>query len=132
METQLVVSGRLRLTYGRDPTQLRTRTLRPGDVWHNDPGMIHRLEGLAETSTIFEVSTPHLSDVIRLDDDYARPRSGNHAALDARLAASNQHVRSVSTGSSQRTDSSARTTRPPAGASASSRRLNTARVTPAV
>jgi mannose-6-phosphate isomerase len=38
-------------------------TIRPGDV--------HRVEAL-EDSVILEVSTPHLDDVIRLEDRYGR------------------------------------------------------------
>jgi hypothetical protein len=35
------------------------------------PGAIHRMEAL-EDSRFFEVSTPELTDVVRLDDDYGR------------------------------------------------------------
>ena len=38
-------------------------TIRPGDV--------HRLHAL-EDSVVLEVSTPHLSDVVRLEDNYGR------------------------------------------------------------
>jgi len=35
------------------------------------PGAIHRMEAL-EDSRFFEVSTPELTDVVRLEDDYGR------------------------------------------------------------
>jgi quercetin dioxygenase-like cupin family protein len=43
----------------------------PGYVLHLPPMTIHRVEAL-EDSTILEVSTPQLSDVVRLQDDYGR------------------------------------------------------------
>ena len=43
----------------------------PGDVWHFKPKEIHRVVAL-ETSVFIEVSTPHLDDVIRVEDDYQR------------------------------------------------------------
>lgn len=43
----------------------------PGDVWHFEPKEIHRVIAL-EKSVFMEVSTPHLDDVIRLQDDYTR------------------------------------------------------------
>lgn|SRR5690554_7578214 len=43
----------------------------PGDVWHFKQNEIHRVIAV-ETSVFIEVSTPHLDDVIRLEDDYSR------------------------------------------------------------
>ena len=85
-ETQYVVSGKVRVHYGESATAIKTKILNPGDVWHNAPRMIHRLEGIAPLSVIFEVSTPHLTDVFRIQDDYARPKSGNHEQMDSALA----------------------------------------------
>lgn len=36
------------------------------------PGMIHRIEARYGDVKIFEVSTPHLFDRVRLEDDYGR------------------------------------------------------------
>ena len=55
-------------------------------MFHIPPKMIHRVEGLAPLSKIFEVSTPQLKDVVKLADDYGRSGSGNDEKLDARLA----------------------------------------------
>ena len=41
------------------------------------PKTIHRLKGLEEINEIVEVSTPELSDVGRLEDDYSRPKKGS-------------------------------------------------------
>lgn len=69
-ETIYVQSGSIRLTLGRDG-RLKTRTLSPGDVCHIPPLTHHRMEALEDT-TLFEVSTPELEDVVRLEDRYGR------------------------------------------------------------
>ena len=48
-----------------------TKTLTAGEAMHFPPGTRHRIEALAD-STLFEVSTPELEDVIRLEDRYGR------------------------------------------------------------
>ncbi len=65
-ETLYVLTGEARITL--DETTL---VLGPGDVVAIPPGTKHRLEATTPT-VIFEVSTPHLDDVIRLDDRYGR------------------------------------------------------------
>jgi len=41
----------------------------PGDSAHIVPGTVHRMTAI-EDSDIFEVSTPELEDVVRLEDRY--------------------------------------------------------------
>ncbi|MFH1545957.1 MAG: cupin domain-containing protein [Patescibacteria group bacterium] len=88
-ETQLLFEGKVRVTFGSNEKKLRTKILTPGEVFHIPPKMIHRVEGLAPLSKIFEVSTPHLHDVVKLSDDYGRRGSGNDEKLDVRLAGRN-------------------------------------------
>ena len=47
--------------------------LKPGHIYHVKPGMVHRF-GATKNSPVMlmEVSTNHLQDVIRLQDDYKR------------------------------------------------------------
>ncbi|MFH0775995.1 MAG: cupin [Patescibacteria group bacterium] len=85
-ETQLLFSGRVRLTFGPNLKKLKTKILKPGQVFHIPPKTIHRLEGLAPLSKIFEVSTPELTDVVKIEDDYGRSGSGNDEKLDRKLA----------------------------------------------
>ncbi len=85
-ETQFLFSGKVRLTFGTNSKKLRTKILNPGDVFHIPPGMIHRIEGLAPLSKIFEVSTPELDDVVKISDDFGRSGSGNDEKLDRKLA----------------------------------------------
>jgi mannose-6-phosphate isomerase len=65
-ETQYIQSGRVRYTLGD-----RELIAEPGTTIVLPPGAIHRMEAL-EDACIFEVSTPDLDDVVRLDDDYGR------------------------------------------------------------
>ncbi len=50
---------------------LETVRLEPGDAFHFVPGTVHRVTAIEDT-TILEVSTPHLDDVVRLEDLYGR------------------------------------------------------------
>jgi quercetin dioxygenase-like cupin family protein len=43
----------------------------PGAAFHITPGTVHRVRALEDT-TILEVSTPQLNDVVRLEDSYGR------------------------------------------------------------
>ena len=70
-ETSYLLSGRVRLLQGSDLDCLVARELGPGEVWSNEPGVIHALEAL-EDSVVVEVSTPELDDVVRLLDRYGR------------------------------------------------------------
>ena len=47
------------------------RDMRPGEHVHILPGTVHRMTAI-EDSDIFEVSTPELDDVVRLEDRYGR------------------------------------------------------------
>ena len=73
-EAWYVQSGRASLelgTVGGDAS-LHTVEIRPGDAFRFRPGTIHRVTAIEDT-VILEVSTPHLHDVVRLDDRYGRP-----------------------------------------------------------
>ncbi len=70
-ETSHLLSGRMRLLQGPHPDQLVETIIEPGATWRNEPGTVHTVEAL-EDSTFFEVSTPELDDVVRLQDDYGR------------------------------------------------------------
>jgi mannose-6-phosphate isomerase len=48
-----------------------TEVVAPGAAFHFAPGTVHRVRALEDT-TIFEVSTPELDDVVRLEDRYGR------------------------------------------------------------
>jgi len=71
-ETILVQSGR-RLFESRaaHETQLHAIEVLPGQGFHITPGTVHRMTAL-EDCDIYEVSTPELDDVVRLEDRYGR------------------------------------------------------------
>jgi mannose-6-phosphate isomerase len=84
IETQYVYKGKVKLTYGTDKNDLKEKILNEGEKIEVTPLTIHRLEAL-EDSQIFEVSTPDLEDVVKLEDDYGRTGKGNDEALDHQL-----------------------------------------------
>jgi len=65
-ETLYFLSGTVRLRLGDIE-----RTVPPGHVAVVPPGTVHRLEALTD-AVVFEVSTPDLDDVVRLEDRYGR------------------------------------------------------------
>ncbi|HET8895088.1 MAG TPA: hypothetical protein VFM96_13425 [Gaiellaceae bacterium] len=71
-ESWYVQSGRAELELG-DAGQsiLNTEVILPGACFRFRPGTVHRLTALEDT-TILEVSTPQLDDVVRLEDKYGR------------------------------------------------------------
>ena len=70
-ESIIVASGRLKLSLEDDDGIVREHELDPGEYRHIATGRIHRFEAI-ERCELFEVSTPELDDVIRLEDDYGR------------------------------------------------------------
>ena len=71
-ESWLVQSGRAKLELGSagDPV-LSQEVVGPGACFRFRPGTVHRLMAIDDT-TILEVSTAQLDDVVRLEDRYGR------------------------------------------------------------
>ena len=71
-EAWYVQQGRAELQLGQvgDPV-LNEEIIRAGACFRFPPGTVHRVRALEDT-TIVEVSTPHLEDVVRLEDAYGR------------------------------------------------------------
>ena len=71
-ESWLVQTGRAKLELG-DAGQgaLVEEVIGAGHAFHYTPGTVHRVTAIEDT-TILEVSTPHLDDVVRLEDAYGR------------------------------------------------------------
>jgi mannose-6-phosphate isomerase len=71
-ESWLVQSGRAKLELGEvGETVLKEEIIVAGNAFHYAPGTVHRVTAIEDT-TILEVSTPHLDDVVRLEDAYGR------------------------------------------------------------
>jgi mannose-6-phosphate isomerase len=76
-ESWLVQSGRARLELGAAGAAiLNEEIIGSGATFRFRPGTVHRVTALEDT-TILEVSTPHLDDVVRLEDRYGRQGTSN-------------------------------------------------------
>jgi mannose-6-phosphate isomerase-like protein (cupin superfamily) len=69
-ETLWLESGEIDLEIG-EACAATTRRMRPGDVERIPPGTIHRMIAVSD-ARLFEVSTPELGDVVRVEDAYGR------------------------------------------------------------
>jgi mannose-6-phosphate isomerase len=70
-ESWLVQQGRASLELGALGGDLETIEIGPDDAFRYRPGTVHRVTAIEDT-LIVEVSTPHLDDVVRLEDRYGR------------------------------------------------------------
>jgi mannose-6-phosphate isomerase-like protein (cupin superfamily) len=71
-ESWLVQSGRAKLELGSvGEAMLKEEVIATGAAFRFRPGTVHRVTALEDT-TILEVSTPELDDVVRLEDRYGR------------------------------------------------------------
>lgn len=76
-ETIYLLKGKM-LLHIADPSKteacdlvLASKEMVPGESVHIPPRTVHRMTAL-EDCEVFEVSTPELEDVVRLEDDYGR------------------------------------------------------------
>lgn len=71
-ESWYVLEGRAELELGEaGQAVLTTEIVGPGAAFRLPPGTVHRVRAVEDT-TILEVSTPQLDDVVRLEDEYGR------------------------------------------------------------
>ena len=70
-ETIYVHEGRIELEVGGPGEPLETEVVGAGRAFRLSPGVVHRWRAL-EDSVVLESSTPHLDDVVRLEDNYGR------------------------------------------------------------
>jgi mannose-6-phosphate isomerase len=71
-ESWLLQAGRARIELGSvGDAVLKEEVVSPGTAFRLRPGTVHRISALEDT-TILEVSTPQLDDVVRLEDRYGR------------------------------------------------------------
>src|SRR5216117_1165452 len=70
-EYQYLIKGSIDVELGGSDGELTARRMSAGDTLHLTPGTRHRLTAV-EDSDIFEVSTPEIDDVVRLEDRYGR------------------------------------------------------------
>jgi mannose-6-phosphate isomerase-like protein (cupin superfamily) len=70
-ESWLVQEGRAKLELGDVAGDLESLEIAAGDAFRFRPRTVHRLTAVEDTLLI-EVSTPQLTDVVRLEDRYGR------------------------------------------------------------
>ena len=70
-ETLLVTEGVMDLELEDDAGEMRTHRLAAGNVVRIIPGRKHRMTAV-EDCEFFEVSSPEITDVVRLEDRYGR------------------------------------------------------------
>jgi mannose-6-phosphate isomerase len=71
-ESWYVLEGRAELQLGEaGQAVLKTEIVGPGAAFRFRPGTVHRVRAVEDT-TILEVSTPELEDIVRLEDEYGR------------------------------------------------------------
>jgi mannose-6-phosphate isomerase-like protein (cupin superfamily) len=69
-ETIFLASGRM-LFEIKDGDHLVAKEMLPGQAVHVTPKTVHRMTAITDCD-IYEVSTPELDDVVRLEDRYGR------------------------------------------------------------
>jgi mannose-6-phosphate isomerase-like protein (cupin superfamily) len=70
-ETIFVQTGKMNLVFENEAGKLEEILLLPGEAHHIPVGRKHRMIAV-EDCDVFEVSTPQLEDVVRLEDGYGR------------------------------------------------------------
>ncbi|MFQ5872258.1 MAG: cupin [Dehalococcoidia bacterium] len=70
-EANYVDFGKVKTTLQDENGKSDVQIMGPGAVVEIAPGRQHRIEALKDTRLI-EVSTSHLDDVVRVEDDYGR------------------------------------------------------------
>jgi mannose-6-phosphate isomerase len=70
-ETIHLLRGRMRFWLGPLGGALEEVVLEEGASFRIRPGTVHRMEAISDVD-ILEASTPHLDDVVRLEDRYGR------------------------------------------------------------
>ena len=71
IETIFVVSGNLKIFYGKKIEKLKFKIFKPGNTLTIKPSSIHRMQAMNDC-VYLEASTPEIKDVVRLSDDYNR------------------------------------------------------------
>ena len=71
IETIYVLKGKLQISIGKNLKNLRNKIYKAGDTITIKNKIIHRMLGISD-SVYLECSTPELTDVVRINDDYNR------------------------------------------------------------
>ena len=76
-ETIYLRAGEMKFILEDGDGVMEEQIVKPGQSFHIPPNRKHRMIAVSDCE-VFEVSTPHLDDVVRLEDSYGRiPASGS-------------------------------------------------------
>ena len=70
-ESIFVLAGRMIFRYRDAQGALAERVMEAGEAQQVPTGLVHQFEAIEDTD-VLEASTPHLDDVVRLQDRYGR------------------------------------------------------------
>ena len=70
-ETIHLLSGKMRFSAGPSEADLEEIDLEAGESFRVAAGTVHRMVAITDCD-VLEASTPHLDDVVRLEDRYGR------------------------------------------------------------
>ena len=68
-EVQIMVSGKMIIRYDLGDKILREKVVEAGDVVHFPPGLVHQEEAITDCE-LFEASSPHFNDRVRVEESY--------------------------------------------------------------
>ena len=68
-EAGVLISGEIIVRYDDGTGSLTERVVKPGDVFHFEPGVVHQTEALSD-SIYIEASTPHFNDRVHAEAIY--------------------------------------------------------------
>lgn len=75
-ESFYIFSGKVMIETSQNGEQPASSVVQPGNCIRIPPLTRHRMKAIEDT-VLFEVSTPELEDIERLDDDYGRTKPAN-------------------------------------------------------
>ena len=70
-ECGYVFSGELMVRYDTGDGKLKEKKLVAGDCIHIPPGAVHQEEAITDC-VVFETSTPHFNDRVRMEEEYGQ------------------------------------------------------------
>ena len=76
-ETNLIHSGKAFVTFKALEGEEYKKVVETGFSMRCRPGDVHRIEALDGDVVLYEVSTPEVDDVVRLEDSYGRKGTNN-------------------------------------------------------
>lgn len=72
-EAHYLYAGKLLYRFDDGSGQVQEKVLEAGSCVHVPPGAVHQEEAL-DDCILFEISTPHFNDRVRMEEDYGQPK----------------------------------------------------------